>query len=65
MRLDGRSQPGLETVTAGLESHGLEDDLGEERITTGESDDAENEDQTSESESDPAAVSRPFLVTTS
>ena len=53
-----------EATTVWLESHRLEDGLGEERVTADQSDDPDDQDETAEAESDPAAVSRAPLVTT-
>merc|ERR1719376_996109 len=64
VRLNRRSQPGLEAATVWLEGHRLEDGLGEERVTADQSDDPHDQDERAKAESDPAAVSRPPLVTT-
>ena len=64
MWLDRRAQPGLESITFRLQSHGLQDGLGEERVPSNEADDPEQEKKAAETEGDPATVSSRFFVVT-
>ena len=65
MWLDGRGEPGLESITVWLQSHRLQDGIGEERVPTDQADNAEQKKETAETEGDPATVSGRFLVATS
>ena len=65
MWLDRRGQPGLESITVWLQSHRLQDGIGEERVPTDQADNAEQKKETAETEGDPATVSGRFLVATS
>ena len=65
MWLDGRGEPGLESITVWLQSHRLQDGLSEERVSTDEADNTEEKKETTEAKGDPATVSGRFLVATS
>ena len=65
MWLNRGGQPGLQSVTVWLQSHRLQDCLGEERVSTDEGDNTEEKKKTAEPEGYPAAVSSGFLVATS
>lgn len=65
MWLDGRGEPGLESITVWLQSHRPQDHLGEERVTTDEGDDTQEKKETAQPECCPAAVAGRFLVATS
>ena len=65
MWLYRRAQPGLESITVWLQSHGLQDRLGEERVSTDEANNTEEKKETTEAKGDPATVSGRFLVATS
>lgn len=64
MWLDRRGQPGLESITFRLQSHGLQNSLSEERVPSDEADDPEEEKKATETEGDPATVSSRFFVAT-
>ena len=55
----------VESITVWLQSHRLQDLLGEERVFTDEADNTEEKIDTIEAKGDPATVSGRFLVATS
>ena len=64
MSLDGRFEPWFQSGAVRFESHGLEDDAGEDGVTSDESDNTEDEDDAAQDEGDETAVAGALLETT-
>ena len=64
MSLDGGFEPWFQSGAVRFESHGLEDDAGEDRVTSDESDNTEDEDDAAQDEGDETTVAGALLETT-